>query len=357
MSGRPRITSETFRSPMASSAAQLERLRAVILPGDLVGDDAFNLTLRRQGFESLRAGEIQVFQMNLGRRCNMSCLHCHVDAGPDRTETMTAETIAACLTALDQTGAGTVDLTGGAPEMNPGFRDLVLELRRRGKHVIVRSNLTLLLEPIYEDLPEWFAAAGVEVVASLPHFRPRNTDAQRGSGTFEKSITVLKRLNAAGYGKGDSERCLTLVANPTGAWLAGNQLSMQAEWQAALQRDHGVSFDRLLALNNMPCARFLDWLDKSNNLDDYMTKLVDSFNPEAVAGLMCHFTLSVSWDGRMYDCDFNQMLELEICKNNGQAPRIQDFSQVVLLNRLTRTARHCFGCTAGAGSSCGGATT
>ena len=206
----------------------------------------------------------------------------------------------------------------------------------------------------FHDLPEWLAARGVEVVASLPHYRQRNTDAQRGDGTFEKSIEALRRLNEAGYGYGDPKRMLTLMSNPAGAFLAGDQRSMEGEWKATLARDFDVHFDRLFCLNNMPISRFLEWLVESDNLDAYMTRLVKAYNPGAVGGLMCRNTISISWDGRVFDCDFNQMLEIE---SDLDSPYIRDFDPAVFHERRIRTNRHCYGCTAGTGSSCGGATT
>jgi radical SAM/Cys-rich protein len=279
-----------------------------------------------------------------------------VDAGPDRVrENMDRDTIDACLRALDRTSAGTVDITGGAPELNPDFRHLVDECVRRGKHVMDRCNLTVLLLPRCEDLPEWFAARGVEVVCSLPHYRRLNTDAQRGSGTYAQSLEALRRLNAAGYGRGDHGRLLTLVSNPAGAYLGGDQASLEAEWKASLWREHGISFDRLIVINNMPISRFLEWLMQTDNLQDYMERLVNAFNPATVSGLMCRNTLSIGWDGRIYDCDFNQMLDIESRYPDGGRPHIRDFDLDRLARRTIRTGRHCFGCTAGAGSSCGGA--
>jgi radical SAM/Cys-rich protein len=268
---------------------------------------------------------------------------------------MDRETIDACLRALDQTTAHTVDITGGAPELNPHFRYLVDECVARGKHVIDRCNLTVLLLPTMQDLPQWLAERGVEVVCSLPHYRKFNTDNQRGQGTFEKSIEALHRLNAVGYGKGNPKRRLTLMSNPVGAFLAGNQAKMEQEWKAGLLKNHGVTFDRLIALNNMPISRFLEWLEESGNLEGYLELLVNSFNPATVSGLMCRNTLSISWDGRLFDCDFNQMLDLEVQSPPEQRSHIRDFHPNWLAQRQIVTGRHCFGCTAGAGSSCGGA--
>jgi radical SAM/Cys-rich protein len=346
-----RTTSLHFRhAALAPAAAQLARLDAVPLPG---GD--FEAAVAAAGSPSgLRPGALDVFQINVGRLCNMTCRHCHVDAGPDRVvENMDRATIDACLRALDATDAHTVDLTGGAPELNPHFRYLVDQCVARGKHVMDRCNLTVLLLPKYADLPSWFAERGVEVVCSLPHYRKLNTDAQRGDGTFERSIEALGKLNAAGYGQGETRRRLTLMHNPAGAFLPGSQASMEREWKAALLKNHGVTFDRLIALNNMPIARYLEWLEQTDNLQPYMEKLVSAFNPSAVAGLMCRNTLSVSWDGTLHDCDFNQMLEIPA---NVARPNVRDLDLAALASRRIATARHCFGCTAGAGSSCGGAT-
>jgi radical SAM/Cys-rich protein len=327
-------------SPLASGAEQLRVLQR----------------LEVSDFQtSIRPAALDIFQINVGKLCNMTCRHCHVDAGPDRTsETMSRETIDQCLAALDRTAATTVDITGGAPELNPHFRYLVDECVARGKRVIDRCNLTILLTGPCRDLPGWFAQRGVEIVCSLPHYRKRNTDLQRGDGTFEKSIEALRRLNAAGYGKGDPRLRLVLVHNPAGAFLPGDQSSMEKEWKEGLAANHGVTFDALIALNNMPISRFLEWLEASGNLQAYMQLLVSSYNPATVAGLMCRNTISVGWDGRLYDCDFNQMLELD-ARAPGGALHIRDFDPARLRERSIVTGRHCFGCTAGAGSSCGGA--
>jgi len=342
-------------APLASTDRQLETVARVDLSrAPFEGD--FARTLAAHGWQELRPGAIEIFQINVGKLCNMTCRHCHVDAGPDRVEEMMdLATADACLTALDRTNAHTVDVTGGAPELNPNFRHLVDEAARRGKHVIDRCNLTVLLLPGQRDLPEWLAARGVEIVASLPHWRRRGTDAQRGGGTFEKSVEALRRLNAAGYGKGDPRLRLTLLSNPVGAFLPANQSAMEREWKSGLEREHGILFDRLLVLNNMPISRFLEWLEESGNLEHYLNVLVSSFNASTVAGLMCRNTLSVGWDGRVYDCDFNQMLDLPARARDGSEFHVRDLTAAALAARTVVTARHCFGCTAGAGSSCGGA--
>lgn len=329
------------RSPLASPAAQREALHQVPLP--------------REFDEVLRPTRLDIFQMNLGKMCNQTCRHCHVDAGPDRREVMSRETMELCLAALAKTSIPTVDLTGGAPEMNPHFRWLVEEVRELGRHVMDRCNLTILETKPHYELPGFLAEHRVEVVCSLPHYRALNTDKQRGEGVYEQSIRALQRLNALGYGDGQSGLRLVLVTNPVGAFLPATQASLEAEWKRELLRNHGIRFDSLYALTNMPISRFLEWLRESGNLEAYLQRLVSAFNPAAIQGVMCRDTLSVGWDGQLYDCDFNQMLELPV---EAGAPRhIRDFDLAALEARTIVTDRHCFGCTAGAGSSCGGATT
>jgi len=334
--------------PLSAPEVQLRALAAVPLQRAGV----------RVEFEAmagaLRPGALEIFQVNLGKLCNMTCRHCHVDAGPDRTDAMMADAVVdATIAAIRRSRAHTVDLTGGAPELHPRFRDVVQASVDSGKHVMDRCNLTVLLLRRNAGLIDWFAERGVEVVASLPHYRRPNTDAQRGEGVYERSIDALRQLNAAGYGQGDPKRRLTLVSNPAGAFLGASQSSLEREWREALQRNYGVSFDRLFVLNNMPISRFLEWLESSGNLDAYMERLVNAFNPAAVDGVMCRNTLSVGWDGRLYDCDFNQMLDLELI---GAGAHIATFDEDAWHRRGIVTARHCFGCTAGAGSSCGGQT-
>ena len=350
--GSPRATQTLRRraAPLASPAEQLRLLDAV-LP-----DAQFD---SRAG-AGLAPAPLEIFQVNLGKLCNMTCRHCHVDAGPDRTDSMMADaTLEQVLAAIRRSSAHTVDITGGAPELHPRFRDLVQAAVEAGKKVMDRCNLTVLLLPRNAGLADWLAEREVEIVASLPHWRRPNTDAQRGDGVFERSVRALRVLNAAGYGRGDPGRRLTLVSNPAGAFLGASQASVEEEWRAGLARTHGVTFDRLFMLNNMPIARFLEWLQASGNLESYLQKLVNAFNPAAVAGLMCRHTLSVGWDGRLYDCDFNQMLELGIdlpVRGRSGGPHVHDFDEDAWQRRRIVTARHCFGCTAGAGSSCGGQT-
>ena len=331
--------------PLAAPAEQRRLLAAL----DVQADFAVHAGA------ALQPARLDILQVNVGKLCNMTCRHCHVDAGPDRTDAMMDDaTVDAVIAAIGRTGAHTLDLTGGAPELHPRFRDLVQAAVDAGLHVLDRCNLTVLLLPRHAGLIDWLAARGVEIVASLPHYRAPNTDAQRGDGVHARSLTALRLLNEAGYGKGDARRRLTLVSNPAGAFLGATQASVESEWRAGLQRTAGITFDRLFVLNNMPIARFLDWLLETGNLEAYMQRLVAAFNPAAVGGVMCRNTLSVGWDGRLYDCDFNQMLDLPC---DVQAPRIGDFDLAVWQQRRIVTGRHCFGCTAGAGSSCGGQTT
>jgi radical SAM/Cys-rich protein len=345
MSTLPSLSSR--KVPLADPRSQIEALEAVPLPIE------FHSALEQAGSWPLRPGPLRTLQLNLGKMCNQTCRHCHVDAGPDRTEVMTRATMELCLVALERSGAQTVDLTGGAPEMNPSFRWLVEQLRARSRHVMVRTNLTILETGPHRDLVDFYARHRVEVVCSLPHFRALSTDRQRGDGVFERSIAALKRLNAAGYGSGASGLRLVLVTNPVGAFLPGDQKSLEAEWKRELKKNHGIVFDSLFAITNMPISRFLEWLQLSGNLEAYMAKLVAAFNPAAAVGLMCRDTLSVSWDGKLYDCDFNQMLALEL---DGPVGHVRDFDASALAKREVVVRRHCFGCTAGAGSSCGGAT-
>jgi radical SAM/Cys-rich protein len=270
-------TLSSRRAPLANPVEQLATLDA-----SMTGRATFDEALRGAGWNALTPATLEIFQINLGKLCNMTCRHCHVDAGPDRSDAMmTRETVEACLRALDQSAAHTVDVTGGAPELHPEFRYLVDEAHKRGKHVIDRCNLSVLLLPRNDGLAEWLGDRGVEIVASLPHYRQRNTDAQRGDGAFEKSIAALRLLNAAGYGQGDPRRMLSLMTNPAGAFLAAPQSSIENEWKTALKRDFGITFDRLLALNNMPISRFLEWLIESGNLDSYMA--MDSIPPRSPA--------------------------------------------------------------------------
>jgi radical SAM/Cys-rich protein len=338
------LTLLNTRSPLADTAAQRATLDALPLArgfAELAGD--------------LRTTGVGVLQINVGKRCNQACRHCHVDAGPDRTEVMTAEVVEACLRLLESSDIPIVDITGGAPELHPLFRDVVSRARALGRHVIDRCNLTITRLPNYAGLPEFLAGHGVEVVASLPSVASRQTDAQRGEGVFEGSIAAIRRFNELGYGIEGSGLLLNLVTNPVGAFLPAAQQSLETEWKRELQRRHGVTFNRLYTITNMPISRYLQYLIDSGNLQAYMEKLVASFNPAAVAGLMCRYTLSVGWDGRLYDCDFNQMIDLGTAP--GTPRTIFDATVAALSGRPIVVGPHCFGCTAGAGSSCGGTIT
>ena len=337
------------QSPLSDSNEQIRILEST------KGVPSFAATLSSHGYAALAATGIETLQLNLGKLCNQTCAHCHVDAGPDRAEVMTREVAEACLSVLERTAIPKVDVTGGAPELNPSFRWIVERARGLGRHVMDRCNLTVLLQPSQEDLPEFLAAHQVEVICSLPYYQERETDRQRGHGVFARSIEALRRLNALGYGREGTGLVLNLVYNPVGAFLPAPQKALEADFKNRLDRDFGVTFSSLYAITNMPISRFLDFLFRSGNYERYMERLVRAFNPGAVPGLMCRYTLSVGWDGRLYDCDFNQMLELTV--NHGAPAHIRDFDPAALGIRRIVTGRHCYGCTAGAGSSCGGATT
>ena len=346
--GRILPTLAKRRSPLASPERQLQVLQNVRLPR------SFGEALASASLFPLRPTALEVLQLNLGRRCNQTCRHCHVDAGPDRVEVMPREVVERCLAILEGTDIPTVDITGGAPELHPDFREIVIRARATGKHVMDRCNLTVLLLPNYADLIGFLAAQRVEVVCSLPHYRRRQTDAQRGEGVFEESIEALRRLNAAGYGDPASGLILDLVMNPVGAFLPGNQASLERDWRTQLARSHGIRFNRLFTITNMPIARYLEWLQESGNVATYLERLSQAFNPAAATAVMCRTTLSVGWDGRLYDCDFNQMLDLGVARPAPQT--IFEFDASAVRRRAIRVGPHCFGCTAGAGSSCGGAT-
>ena len=343
----PRTLSLAERgAPLASTVEQRAVLRRLPLALD------FPDAAQSAGFWPLTASGITTLQINVGKLCNQTCRHCHVDAGPDRREVMSRETMAQCVAVVKASDIPVVDITGGAPELNPHFRWLVEEVTALGRHVIDRCNLTILTTAGQADLPEFFARHRVEVIASLPHYRAPNTDAQRGDGVYEKSIAALKRLNAVGYGDRRSGLRLVLVTNPVGAFLPPPQRSLEAEWKRELLRLHGITFDALYCITNMPISRYLEWLIESGNLAGYMERLVTAFNPATVGAVMCREMVSVGWDGRLYDCDFNQMLDLAL--GEGLPRHIGAFDPAALASRPIAVGRHCFGCTAGAGSSCGG---
>lgn len=336
-------------NPLASSTEQLRIL------GTTTGVIPFETRLTQAGVSSLQASGMTVFQINVGKLCNQTCRHCHVDAGPDRTESMSRETAELCMQALAKTDIPTVDITGGAPELNPNFRWLVEQARGLGRHVLDRCNLSVLLIPSQADLASFLASHHVEIVASLPSYQASQTDAQRGDGIFEKSIEALRLLNRLGYGRPGSGLALNLVYNPVGAFLPPKQGAIEAQFRKELQAKHGVEFNHLYTITNMPVSRYLEFLVESGNYEQYMERLANAFNPAAAAGVMCRYTISVSWDGKLYDCDFNQMLDLPI--DHGAPAHIRDFDPVQLNQRQITTRNHCYGCTAGTGSSCGGSVT
>ena len=303
------------------------------------------------GAAELRAETIDTLQVNVGKLCNQACKHCHVDASPKRTEIMPREIIEDCLNVLRKYKIPTLDITGGAPELIPDFRYFVTEAGKTGAKIIVRHNLTVMFETGQTDLPEFFAANAVEIVSSLPYFTSAQTDAQRGGGVFDKSIEALKKLNQVGYGTSEN-LVLNLVYNPTGAFLPPAQEAVEADFKRELKTRYGIVFNNLFTITNMPIARYLDWLRRSKNEASYMRKLVNAFNPATVANLMCRNLISVDWTGKLYDCDFNQMLDLGLEDDVPQT--IGEFDAIKLAKRRIATAAHCFGCTAGAGSSCGG---
>ena len=315
----------------------------------------FDGTLEECDLLPLRASGIEALQVNVGRLCNQRCKHCHVGAGPDCREIMDRGTMQQCLDVIEKIDIPSVDITGGAPEMNPNFRWFVEEVRTRGRRVIDRSNLTIIVAAGYQDLPEFLAGNQVEIIASLPCYREENVNAQRGEGVFAKSLQALRRLNSLGYGRTGSGLQLSLVYNPAGPTLPPPQKALQVAYRRELRTRWGVVFNRLLTMTNMPIGRFLDNLVDDDQLDEYMLTLATGFNPAVVAGAMCRTTLSVDWTGRLFDCDFNQALGLGLEK--GLPQHIGDFDQAGLTSRRITTGQHCYGCTAGAGSGCQGAIT
>lgn len=304
---------------------------------------------------------IDVLQLNVTRLCNQACVHCHVDASPMRTETMRADVVDACLDVIAaHPGIACVDITGGAPELHPGFESLVERTRALGRRVMVRHNLTVTLDPhpltgaSMLHLPAFFARAGVEVVASLPCYTPEVTDGQRGGGVFDKSIESLRMLNAEGFGVPGTGMVLDLVTNPLGPSLPGPQAALEADFRRVLAERHGVTFTALFSMANMPVERFASQLEAAGATSGYLNSLARTCNPAVATGIMCRSMVSVGWDGALFDCDFNQMLGMVV--DAGTSRTVFDFDERTLLAREIRFADHCLGCTAGAGSSCGGAT-
>ncbi|WP_055447723.1 arsenosugar biosynthesis radical SAM (seleno)protein ArsS [Lacinutrix mariniflava] len=338
-------------SDLAKSNKQLDILsNGIFANGEL---PTFKNKISETNQFPLKAKKLEILQINVGYMCNQVCEHCHVDAGPDRKEIMTRETMQQILDVIKTTGAHTLDLTGGAPEMNPHFRWFVEEASKVGvKDFIVRSNLTIIrANKKYYDLPDFFKKHNIHVVSSMPHWTRGKTDKQRGEGVFDMSIKALQELNERGYGMPGSDLKLDLVYNPNGAYLPGDQATMEKDFKKALMEDFGINFHSLFAITNLPIARFLDYLIASENYEDYMYALVEAYNPAAVENVMCTNTLSVSWDGYLFDCDFNQMLELPV---NSKSRHISEYQEELLEGRNIVISQHCYGCTAGAGSSCQG---
>ena len=342
---------QASHNPLSDSFIQLQVLNKA--------DDAisylpkFREKLTSIGLFPLKPLGINTLQINVGKMCNQTCKHCHVDAGPDRKEIMTRKTMQQCLDVLATTTIQTVDLTGGAPEMNPDFEWFVEEISKLGRKTIVRCNLTIIVaNKKYYDLPQFFKDHRVEVVSSLPYYSAHKTDAQRGDGVFNDSIKALQLLNEVGYGTEGSGLILNLVYNPSGAFLPPPQTGLESDFKRELKQRFNIRFNELFAITNLPVSRFLDYLIVSGNYDGYMEKLVNSFNPLAAQNVMCRSMISIGWDGYLYDCDFNQMLDLKL--NHGQPNHIAGFDMHTLMDREITINQHCYGCTAGAGSSCGG---
>ena len=336
---------------IANTSRQMEILsEGIFANGEL---PTFANKIKETNQFPLRPKKLEILQINLGYMCNQVCSHCHVDAGPDRKEIMTLETMNECLEVIKKTEAHTLDLTGGAPEMNPNFRWFVEEASKAGiKDFIVRSNLTIIrANKKYHDLPQFFKKHNVHVVSSMPHWTRGKTDKQRGDGVFDKSIKALQELNAVGYGLEGSGLKLDLVYNPSGAFLPGDQMALENDFKKALKSEFDIDFHSLFAITNLPISRFLDYLIASENYEDYMYNLVEAYNPTAVENVMCTNTLSVSWDGWLYDCDFNQMLNLKVAS---KVKHISDYNEELLQDRNIIINQHCYGCTAGSGSSCQG---
>ena len=313
----------------------------------------FQDKLKESNLYPLKARGTEVFQVNMGKMCNQVCNHCHVDAGPDRKEIMTKETMQQCINVLkNNPSLQTIDLTGGAPEMNPNFRWFVEEVKKLDRHIIVRCNLTIILaNKKYFDLPEFYKQNNIEVVSSLPCYTQSTTDSQRGNHVFEKSIQALQMLNNTGYGKDETGLILNLVYNPAGAFLPPSQNGLEKEYKVALKQKFDITFNQLFTITNIPINRFLDYLVKSAKYESYMETLVNAYNPVSAANVMCRNTISIGWDGYLYDCDFNQMLEMKV---GTQSNHISTFNIEELNKRNILIGQHCYGCTAGAGSSCGG---
>ena len=315
----------------------------------------FARKLEHLGYPGLRAASVGTLQVNLGWRCNQACKHCHLLAGPHRPEQMERDTIEEIIRVAERWSIPTVDLTGGAPELNPHYEYLVERLDQVGAHILTRCNLTILLEPGKEHLPDFYREHRVELVCSLPYYQADLVDRLRGAGVFQKSLEALRRLNRAGYGESDSDLKLHLMYNPAGAYLPPAQGELEELFRRELAGRYDIRFHQLYTLLNMPIGRFKEFLEKSRNYERYMGKLVSGFNPATVSGLMCRSLLSIAWNGRLYDCDFNQALNLPL--REGLPQTIWEFDLPALATRPIRLGDHCYGCTSGGGSSCGGRLT
>lgn len=316
----------------------------------IAGKNAFDKAIDGVTGQFLTGQSIKTVQVNIGLRCNLACHHCHVESSPKRQEQMSWQTMQEVLAAARRAGAKTLDITGGAPEMHPHFQEFINEAQTAGLRVMVRTNLTIMLQPGYEAFPSWFAQRGVHLVASLPCYLPNNVDKQRGRHVYADSVEVIKRLNHVGYGR-DDDKQLDLVYNPLGASLPPAQASLEEAYRVALRSEHDILFNRLFTITNIPIGRFLHDLAREGKAEQYMKLLHDSFNPHTVDGLMCRHQLHVGWDGKMYDCDFNYALGLPV---HGNATHVRDFVPATFRDRRIATGNHCFACTAGCGSSCGG---
>lgn len=341
------------KSDLANSDIQVKQLNT--FSDRISALEPFTRKMKKVGLFPLKPTQLEIFQINVGKMCNQTCKHCHVDAGPDRKEIMTRETMEKILNILKSSSAHTVDLTGGAPEMNKNFRWFVEQLSLFKKNIIVRCNLTIIMaNKSYNDLPEFYKKHNIHIVSSLPYYEKGKTDSQRGDGVFQDSIEALKKLNAAGYGKPDTGLKLDLVYNPSGAFLPGSQIGLEKDFKAELMRLFGIEFNQLFAITNMPISRYLDYLIQTDNYEAYMEKLVNAFNPTAAKGVMCRNTISIGWDGFIYDCDFNQMLDMKVASPDHM--HLDNYNEQNLQQRSVILNQHCYGCTAGQGSSCGGTT-
>lgn len=311
--------------------------------------------LQTTDFPTLKRKALNILQVNLGYLCNQQCLHCHVNASPRRTEIMTRETIDEVLSVIKNTDVKTLDLTGGAPEMNPDFKYLVQQARQLGIHIIDRCNLTVLSEPGYEGMADFLAEQGVEIVASLPCYLEENVDGQRGDGVYQRSIAGLKMLNALGYGQDDNSLQLNLVYNPTGPFLPPSQAELKKDYKKFLKEQFDIVFNEIFTITNMPIARFGSTLMSKGQFDDYMNLLKNSYSADNLKSVMCRDQISVDWQGYLYDCDFNQMLKLNTKDEQNNKLMLKDLNRNVLNDVPVVVADHCYGCTAGQGSSCGGA--